>query len=138
MRIIILSILMIVTSNSFANENNLFFCTTDENDTIFVQEYNNKLRIEINSLIFFSDEDINSIKESYLKSIKKVPEYNVISFHIKEVEYNLGTFKTTVNQAEPSSKLFTFSHKKLPIKELFCSFGEDNNNFGMWKKDESR
>ncbi len=125
---------MIVTSNSFANEINLFFCTTDENDTISVQEYNNKLRIKINSLIFFSDEDINFIKESYLKSIKKVPEYNVISFHIKEVEYNLGSFKTTANQAEPSSKLFTFSNKKLPVQELYCSFGEDINNFEIWKK----
>ncbi|WP_413741992.1 hypothetical protein ACL2XO_00650 [Sodalis sp. RH15] len=137
MKPIIFSILMIITSNSFAYGNILFFCTTDEDDTISVQEYENKLRIKINSLIFFSDENIDLIKERYLKSIKKVPEYNVITFHVKEVEYNLGSFKTTVNQAEPSSKLFTFSTKMLPIKELYCSFGEDNNNFEIWKKNGS-
>ncbi|WP_213992428.1 hypothetical protein [Sodalis sp. dw_96] len=131
----ILGMLMIITTNCFANENILFFCTTDEGDSISAQEFGNKLELKINSLIFFSDEDIKQIKERYLKSIKKIPEYNVISFHVKEVEYNLGSFKTTANQAEPSSKLFTFSNKKIPIKEIYCSFGEDNNKFEIWKNE---
>lgn len=83
--------------------------------------------------MFTSDEKIRIIKERYLKSIKKIPEYNVISFHIKGTEYNLGSFKTTPTQEEPGAKLFTYALHPT-ISDYICSFGEEENNFGLWNK----
>ncbi|XBS69022.1 hypothetical protein ABK905_21330 [Acerihabitans sp. KWT182] len=134
MRIIFLFPLMAYVITSYANEKTLFFCTTEDGIKLSAKEHHDKLELKINSTAFLSDESINIIKKDFLKRIKVIPDYNVISFHIKGVEYHLGSYKATSTQAEPSGRLFTLSDKKT-ISEHSCSFGEDVNNFRVWENE---
>ena len=119
-----------------ANDKNrpLFYCTTDDGDTVSVVENGDKIELKINNDLYSSNESIKDLKSNYIRQTNKVREYKVIKFHSKTAEIYVGTSRSTPTQDLPSSNASIFEKKDRKTTYYPCSSGEDENNFDLWKK----
>lgn len=112
----------------------LFSCPTDDGDNITLAKRKGKLILTYNGKSDVLDETVQEISQTYRRSIRTSPEYNVVSFHINGIRYSMGSFKTLATQAEPTGQFFSYSSDKNRIPDVICSFGEDVNQLSALAK----
>ncbi|PHM62651.1 hypothetical protein [Xenorhabdus ishibashii] len=132
--IFLLCILCLPTIGQSASDI-IFYCETDDNNTISVIEKGEKLELQINNESYISNETSKKIKESYIQDMQRDPSYNMIEFHSDNNRFVVGTSKDIATQVEPNGKLITFFENTNNSPIYSCIFGEDINNFDEWKNE---
>ncbi|MEA9390988.1 hypothetical protein SJI19_10595 [Acerihabitans sp. TG2] len=119
-----------------ANEKNgpLFYCTTDDGDTVSVVENGDKLELKVNNDSYLSNESIKQLKLDYIKQTNKDSEYKVINFHSKTTEIYVGTSRGTPTQDLPNSNASISEKNDRKTTYYPCTLGDEENNFDLWKK----
>ena len=72
----------------------LFYCTTDEGDTVTLVEQDDRLALHINNHRYLSTETTQALKADYIQQTDKDPEYKVILFHSGKYRIYAGTSRT--------------------------------------------